>query len=79
MNKKMSVRYLTLNNGTLEKIIIEKNKNVKKQVYKLLRRDDYSLTLRNLYCLFGVENEDKREGKALYLKRLFLQYIREEM
>ena len=75
----MSIRYLTLNDGTLEKIIIEKNKNVKKQVYKLLRRDDFSLTLGKLYCLFGVDDEDEGEGKALYLRRLFLQYIREEM
>ena len=75
----MSVKYITLNNGKLEKITIEKNKNVKKQVYKLLRRDDYSLTLGKLYYLFGVEGEDEREGKALYLKRLFFQYIREEM
>ena len=75
----MSIKYLTLNNGRLEEIIIEKNKNVKKQVYKLLSRDDYSLTLGKLYYLFGVEEEDEKEGKALYLKRLFLQYIKEEM
>ena len=75
----MSIKYITLDNGRLEKIIITKNKNVKKQVYKLLERNDYSLTLGKLYYLFSVEGEDEREGKALYLKRLFFQYIKEEM
>lgn len=75
----MGVKYITLDDGTLEVITIEKNKNIKQQVYKLLRRNDYSLTLGYLYCLFDVENEDKREGKALYLKRLFIKYIKEEM
>ena len=72
-------KYITTLDGRLKKIIIEKDKNIKQQVYKLMRMNDYSLTLGKLYYLFGIEEEDEKENKAIYLKRLFFQYLREEM
>jgi len=73
------IRYITKKDGYLEKIIIDRAKNIKKQVYDLMRRDDYSLTLGNLYTLFGIEEEDEQDNRATYLKRIYSQYIREEM
>ena len=74
------VRYITKKDGYLEKIIIDRNRNIKKQVYNLMKRDDYSLTLGNLYSLFGIDKENgEDENRAIYLRRLYSQYIREEM
>ncbi len=73
------VRYITKKDGYLEKIIIDRNKNIKKQVYNLMKKDDYSLTLGNLYRLFGIDEEEKNENRAIYLRRLYFQYIKEEM
>ena len=80
VNKKMDeVRYITKKDGYLEKIIIDRNKNIKKQVYDLMKRDDYSLTLGNLYHLFGIDEEEENENRAIYLRRLYFQFIKEEM
>ena len=75
----MSEKYITTLDGKLKKIIIEKDKNIKQQVYKLLRDNNYSLTLGKLYYLFDIEREDERENRAIYLRRLFFQYIKEEV
>ena len=73
------VRYITKKNGYLEKIIIDRDKNIKKQIYELMRRDDYSLTLGNLYRFFGIEEEEEDGNRAIYLRRVYFQYIKEEM
>jgi len=75
----MSEKYITTLDGRLKKIIIEKDKNIKQQVYKLMRDNNYSLTLGKLYYLFDIEEEDESENRAIYLRRLFFQYIKEEM
>ena len=57
--------------------IVKENMSIKKRVYKLLRK--YNLSYGKIFSLFGIDEEDEDENRAIYLKRLFYQYIKEEM
>ena len=56
------------------KIVNEKT-SIKQRVYKLMRKYPSSMTYGRLFSLFGIEEED--ESRAIYLKRLFFQFIKE--
>ena len=84
MNNKLEsnevIRCIIKKDGYIEKIIIDRNKDIKKQVYELMKRDDYNPTLGNILNLFGIDVEDMRqESREKYLRKLYFQYIREEM
>lgn len=53
--------------------IVNENISIKQRVYKLMRK--YNLSYGTLFTLFGIDKEDER---AIYLKRLYFQFIKEE-
>ena len=57
--------------------IVNENTSIKQRVYKLLRK--YNLSYGKLFGLFGIAEEDEKENRAIYLKRLYFQFIKEEM
>jgi len=57
--------------------IVNENISIKQRVYKLMRK--YNLSYGKLFTLFGIDKEDERENRAIYLKRLYFQFIKEEM
>jgi hypothetical protein len=58
------------------KIVNEKT-SIKQRVYKLMRKYPSSMTYGRLFSLFGIEEEEEVESRAIYLKRLFFQFIKE--
>ena len=56
--------------------IVNEKTSIKNRVYKLMK--NFNMTYGNLFYLFGID-EDEDENKAIYLKRLFYQFIKEEM
>lgn len=58
--------------------IVNEKASIKQRVYKLMRKYPSSITYGKLFSLFGIDEEDEGENKAIYLKRLFFQFIEEE-
>ena len=54
--------------------IVNENISIKQRVYKLMRK--YNLSYAKLFTLFGIYEE--KENRAIYLKRLYFQFIQEE-
>ena len=57
------------------KIANDDNISIKKRVYKIMRK--YNLSYATIFSLFGIGDES--ESRAIYLKRLYFQFIKEEM
>ena len=80
MNNKLEsnevIRCIIKKDGYIEKIIIDRNKDIKKQVYELMKRDDYNPTLGNILNLFGIDDEDMRqESREKYLRKLYFSLV----
>ena len=57
--------------------IVNEKTSIKQRVYKLMRKYPSSMTYGRLFSLFGIDEEDEGENKAIYLKKLFFQFIEE--
>ena len=65
----------TLDLSNMIKIVNEKT-SIKQRVYKLMRKYP-SMTYGRLFYLFGIKEEEEDENRAIYLKRVFFQFIKE--